>query len=186
MKIYIKNMACQSCIILLKQALNDLDIPTMGIELGQIETQESITDDKKAQLNIILRKAGMELLEKKQDVLIGKIKDYLIKSISDTDVNQSIKLSVLISEEFSLSYKYLSNIFSEIECTTIEQYVIALKTEKIKELIIYGEDTFSEIAYQLNYCSVGHLSKQFKKTTGLTPSHYKALKEKRRITIESL
>lgn len=179
-------MACESCKILVRDALNEMEIPAKTVELGSIETTDDLTDQQKVKLNSLIRKAGLELLEKKQDVLIEKIKMFIIEYVSSSYQTQSLNLSVLLSEKFNLSYNYLSNIFSEVLSTKIEQYVIALKIEQIKELIIYGDDTFSEIAYKLNYSSVAHLSTQFKKSTGLTPSHYKALKEKTRINIENI
>lgn len=123
---------------------------------------------------------------KKQGVLIEKIKKFSIDYVNHIDKRPNIKFSVLLSQELNHSYTYLANFFSEVEATTIEQYIIALKIERIKELIIFGDDTFSEIAYKLNYSSAAHLSTQFKKATGLTPSHFKALKEKRRITIQKI
>src|SRR5690606_26549675 len=124
--------------------------------------------------NSQIKKAGMELLEKKQGVLIEKIKKFCIDYVSNSDNRSNIKFSVLLSQELDHSYTYLANFFSEVEASTIEQYIIALKIERIKELIIFGEDTFSEIAHKLNYSSAAHLSSQFKKATGLTPSHFKA------------
>ena len=185
MKIYIKNMACESCKILVREVLDELGIPAVKVELGEIETRKDVTDDEKEKLNSKIKKAGMELLEKKQGVLIEKIRKFMVDYISCAD-KPSVKFSVLLSEKLDFSYNYLSNIFSEVEATTIEQYMIALKIERIKELIIFGDDSFSEIAYKLNYSSAAHLSKQFKKSTGLTPSHYKALKEKRRLTIQKI
>lgn len=179
-------MACESCKILVKDALVELGISPVKVELGEIETKEDVSDDEKKKLNSQIKKAGMELLEKKQGVIIEKIKKFMIDYISNSDKKPNIKFSVLLSQELELSYNYLSNFFSEVEATTIEQYIIALKIERIKELIIFGEDTFSEIAYKLNYSSVAHLSTQFKRATGLTPSHFKALKEKRRITIQNI
>lgn len=179
-------MACESCKILVKEALEELGISPVKVELGEIETKEDVSDEVKNKLNSQIKKAGMELLEKKQGVLIEKIKKFIIDYIFNSDEKPNIKFSVLISRELDLSYNYLSNFFSEVEATTIEQYIISLKIERIKELIIFEEDTFSEIAHKLNYSSVAHLSTQFKKATGLTPSHYKALKEKRRITIQNI
>ena len=125
-------------------------------------------------------------MEKKQGVLIEKIRKVIIDYIYKSDDKPNIKFSVLLSEELNHSYSYLANFFSEVEATTIEQYMIALKIERIKELILFEEDSFSEIAHKLHYSSVAHLSTQFKKSTGLTPSHFKALKEKRRITIQNI
>jgi AraC-like DNA-binding protein len=186
MKIYVKNMACESCKVVVKEVLKELEIPTVKVELGEIETKEDISDDQKNELNKKIKKAGLELLEKKQGVLIEKIRQVMVDYVHKSDDRPNIKFSVLLSEELNHSYVYLSNFFSEVEATTIEQFMITLKIERVKELIIFGEDTLSEIAFKLNYSSVAHLSGQFKKVTGLTPSHFKALKVKRRITIQDM
>lgn len=186
MKIYIKNMACESCKIVVKEALEELNILPVKVELGEIETRDDISDDKKKKLNKKIKKAGLELLEKKQGVLIEKIRKVAIDYVYNSDEKPNTKFSVLLSKQLHHSYKYLANFFSEVEATTIEQFIIALKIERVKELILFGEDTFSEIAYKLHYSSSAHLSTQFKKATGLTPSHFKALKEKRRITIQNI
>lgn len=186
MKIYVKNMACESCKLVVKEALEELDISLVKVELGEIETKEDVSDEEKQKLNNKIKKVGLELLEKKQGVLIEKIRKVIIDYVYNSDDRPNIKFSVLLSEELNQSYNYLSNFFSEVEATTIEQYMIALKIERIKELIIFGEHTFSEIAHKLNYSSVAHLSMQFKKVTGLTPTHFKALKEKRRIAIQNI
>jgi AraC-like DNA-binding protein len=178
-------MACESCKIFVEEALDEMGIPAK-VELGEIDTKKDMSDDEKKELNVVIRKAGLELLEKKQGVLIEKIRKVMVDYVFNSDTKPNIKFSVLLSEELGHSYTYLANFFSEVEATTIEQYIIALKIERIKELIIFGEDSFSEIAHNLNYSSAAHLSSQFKKVTGLTPSHFKALKEKRRITIQSL
>ena len=179
-------MACESCKFVVKEALEELDISPVKVELGEIETKEDISDDEKKKLNSKIKKVGLELLEKKQGVLIEKIRKVIIDYVYKSDEKPNIKFSVLLSEELNHSYAYLANFFSEVEAITIEQYMISLKIERIKELIIFGEDTFSEIAHKLNYSSVAHLSSQFKKITGLSPSHFKALKEKRRITIQNI
>jgi len=186
MKIYVKNMACESCKLFVKETLEELDIPCVKVELGEIETKEDISDDKKKELNSKFKKAGLELLEKKQGLLIEKIRKVMVDYVYKSEDKPNIKFSVLLSEQLNSSYSYLANFFSEVEATTIEQYIIALKIERIKELIIFGEDTLSEIAHKLHYSSVAHLSSQFKKATGLTPSHFKALKEKRRISIQNI
>jgi hypothetical protein len=179
-------MACESCKVVVKEVLKELEIPTVKVELGEIETKEDISDDQKNELNKKIKKAGLELLEKKQGVLIEKIRQVMVDYVYKSDDRPNIKFSVLLSEELNHSYVYLSNFFSEVEATTIEQFMITLKIERVKELIIFGEDTLSEIAFKLNYSSVAHLSGQFKKVTGLTPSHFKALKVKRRITIQDM
>lgn len=179
-------MACESCKILVKDILIELGVSPVKVDLGEIETMEDLSDDEKRKFNSEIKKAGLELLEKKQGVLIEKIRKFIIDYVYNSDEKPNIKFSVLLSKELGHSYTYLSNFFSEIEATTIEQYIIALKIERIKELIIFGEYTLSEIAFILNYSSVGHLSSQFKKITGVTPSHFKDLKEKRRITIQNI
>lgn len=179
-------MACESCKIVVKNAFEELDISLTKLELGEIETKEEISDDTKRNLNRIINRAGLELLEKKQGVLIEKIRTVMIDYVYKSDQKPIVNFSVLLSRELHHSYTYLSNFFSEVQATTIEQYIIALKIERIKELIIFGEDTFSEIAHKLHYSSAAHLSNQFKKVTGLTPSHFKALKEKRRVAIQNI
>ena len=186
MKIYVKNMACESCKIFVEGALDELGIEARKVDLGEIETKQDVSDDEKRKLNNLINKAGLELLEKKQGVLIEKIRKVLVDYVYNSDEKPNIKLSVLLSEELNLSYTYLANLFSEVEASTIEQFLIALKIERIKELIIFGEDNFTEIAHKLHYSSAAHLSTQFKKSTGLTPSHFKTLKEKRRITIQNI
>lgn len=186
MKIYVKNMACESCKLVVKEALEELDISPVKVELGEIETREDLSDEEKIALNLKIKKAGLELLEKKQGVLVEKIRKVMIDYVYKSDEKPNIKFSALLSDKLKLNYTYLANFFSEVEATTIEQYIIALKIERIKELILFGEDTLSEIAYKLHYSSVAHLSTQFKKVTGLTPTHFKSLKEKRRITIQDI
>lgn len=186
MKIYVKNMACESCKIVVKAALEEMGISPVKVELGEIETREAISDDDKKELNSKIRNAGLELLEKKQGVLIEKIRQVMVDYVYNSDEKPNIKFSVLLSKELNHNYTYLANFFSEVEATTIEQFIISLKIERAKELILFGEDTFSEIADKLHYSSVAHFSTQFKKVTGLTPTHFRELKEKRRITIQNI
>ena len=126
------------------------------------------------------------MLEKKQGVLIEKIRKVIIDYVYNSENKPILKFSALLSDELNHSYAYLANFFSEVEAITIEQYIISLKIERIKELIIFNDHTFSEIANMLHYSSVAHLSAQFKKATGLTPTHFKKLKEKRRISIQNI
>ncbi|MEQ1799048.1 MAG: AraC family transcriptional regulator [Lacibacter sp.] len=186
MKLYIRNMACQSCKIVVKEALEELDIKPLAVQLGEVETKEELTDEDKKKLNSKLKKAGLEILEKKNGILIEKIRKVIVDYVYNSDEKPITNFSVLLSEKLNYSYSYLANFFSEVEATTIEQYLISLKIERIKELILFEEDTLSEIAFKLHYSSVAHLSSQFKKITGLTPSHFKALKHKRRLTIQEL
>lgn len=186
MKIYVRNMACESCKVVVKEALEELDITPVKVDLGEIETKEDISDEEKKKLNSILKKVGLELLEKRKGLLIEKIREVIINYVYHSDEKPNIKFSAFLSDQLNHSYTYLANFFSEVEATTIEQYIISLKIERIKELLMFEEYTLSEIAFKLHYCSVAHLSTQFKKMTGLSPSHFKALKEKRRISIQNL
>ena len=178
-------MACESCIVVVKNALEELNLVPVKVELGEIETLGNVTDNEKKKLNILIKKAGLELLEKKQGILIEKIRKVIVDYVYGSEKNTT-KFSALLSEKLGFSYAYLANFFSEVEATTIEQYLIALKIERIKELIILEEFSFSQIAHELNYSSISHMSNQFKKITGLTPTHFKKLKEKRRVTIQNL
>lgn len=186
MKIYIKNMACESCKIFVKETLDDMGISHGKVDLGEIDLKEEVSDADKKILNSKIKKAGLELLEKKDGVLVEKIRKVIIDYVYKSDDKPNLNFSTLLSQELSYSYNYLANFFSEVEATTIEQYIIHLKIERIKEMIILEEFTLSQIADKMHYSSAAHLSKQFKKITGLTPSHFKTLKEKRRVTIQDL
>ena len=186
MKIYIKNMACESCKVVVRDALEELGIPTVEVGLGEIVTKVDVSDEDKLALNKKIKKVGLELIEKKDGILIEKIRQIILDYVYKSDEKPGVNFSTLLSEELNMSYTYLANFFSEIQATTIEQYIIALKIERIKELIMFDELTLSEIAYQLHYSSVAYLSAQFKKVTGLTPTHFKSLKEKRRISIQNI
>lgn len=179
-------MACESCKAFVREALAELDIHVVRVELGEIETKEDMSNEEKLMLNTKIKTVGLELLEKKQGFLIEQIRQVMLDYVYKSDEKPNLKFSVLLSEELGHSYNYLSNFFSEVESTTIEQFVISLKIERAKELIMFGEFTLSEIAYKLHYSSVAHLSAQFKKVTGLTPTHYKSLKVKRRIAIQNI
>lgn len=179
-------MACLSCKVFVKDALLEMDIHSTKVELGEIETKEAVSEEEKLELNRKIRKVGLELLESKQGILIEKIRNVIVDYVYNTDEKEVINFSDLLSQKLNYSYTYLANFFSEVQATTIEQYVIALKIERIKELIIFGEDTLTEMAHKMHYSSVAHLSSQFKKVTGLTPSHFKQLKKKRRIAIQDL
>ncbi len=179
-------MACLSCKVFVQDALLEMDIHSTKVELGEIETKETVSEEEKLELNRKIRKVGLELLESKQGILIEKIRNVIVDYVYNTDEKEIINFSDLLSQKLNYSYAYLANFFSEVQATTIEQYVIALKVERIKELIIFGEDTLTEMAHKMHYSSVAHLSSQFKKVTGLTPSHFKQLKKKRRIAIQDL
>ncbi|MCW3102175.1 MAG: transcriptional regulator, AraC family [Bacteroidetes bacterium] len=179
-------MACESCKVVVRSALEKLNLPAVKVELGEIVTKEDITDDQKKKLNDLIKKAGLELLERRQGILIEKIKKNMIEYVYSPAPKPAGKFSAWLSKKLGHTYAYLANFFSEVEATTIEQYLIALKIERIKELIILEECSLSQIADKLHYSSIAHMSNQFKKVTGLSPSHFKKLKKKRRITIQDL
>ncbi len=186
MKIYVKNMACLSCKLVVKEALEELKIESVKVDLGEIETKEDLTEAEIQQFNTKIRKAGLEILKNKQGAIIEKIRKVVVDYVYHTEEKIITNFSDYLSKKLDYNYTYLANLFSEIEASTIEQFVIAMKIERIKELIMFEDMTLTEIAYKLHYSSVAHLSAQFKKVTGLTPTHFKQLKKKRRIAIQNL
>lgn len=179
-------MVSTRCKMAVKKALKDLGLHYILVDLGEVEIMENISGEQKEQMKIALHKSGLELMDDKRAVLIEKIKSIIIEMVHYSDEMIKINFSVYLSEKLNHDYTYLSNLFSEVQGTTIEQYTIAHKVERIKELIIYDELNITEIAFKMNYSSVAHLSNQFKKVTGLSPSHFKQLKVKRRIPIEEV
>ncbi len=169
-----------------KEELRKLGLHFILVDLGEVEIMENITPEQKQQLKIALFNSGLELMDDKRAVLIERIKNAVIELVHHSDEVIKINFSDFLSERLNHDYTYLANLFSEIQGTTIEQFVILHKIERIKELIIYDELNITEIAWKMNYSSVAHLSNQFKKVTGLTPSHYKQLKSKLRSPIEDV
>ncbi|MCK9639105.1 MAG: AraC family transcriptional regulator [Prolixibacteraceae bacterium] len=186
MKLYIKYMVSNRCKLAVKEELRRLGLHFILVDLGEIEIMEDITPDQKEELRTALHNSGLELMDDKRAVLIEKIKNAIIEMVHHTDEMIKVNFSDYLSEKLNHDYTYLANLFSEIQGTTIEQFVIHHKIERIKELIIYDELNITEIAWKMNYSSVAHLSNQFKKITGLTPSHFKQLKVKRRSPIEEI
>lgn len=185
MKIYIKNMACESCKVVVKEALEELDLHPLKIELGEADIKEEISAEKKKKLNSIIQKVGLELIESKGGILIEKIKNYCQEYING-DKAEKINLSEYLAAKIDLDYNYISNAFSEVTSNTIINYTNLLKMEKAKEMILFEEYNFSEIAIKLHFSSLSAFSTQFKKITGFSPSHFKNLKEKRRKAIQEL
>lgn len=186
MKLYIKFMVSLRCKMLVKHELKNLGIHYSSVDLGLVEIIGEITEDKRNKLKAALLKSGLELMDNKKSILIEKIKIIITKMIHYNEELPKVKYSEYISNKMGYDYTYLANVFSEIEGITIEHYIIAHKIEKVKELLIYDELNLSEISYNMNYSSVSHLSTQFKKVTGLTPTYFKNLKEKRRINLEEV
>ena len=172
--------------MMVKDELNKLGLHYVIVDLGMVEILEDITQEQRARLGTNLLKSGLELLEDKKSILIEKIKNVITEMIHYSDELPKDNYSDYISEKLDYDYTYLANIFSEVKGITIQQYIIIHKIEKVKELILYDELSLSEIAYKLDYSSPAHLSNQFKKITGLTPSFYKKLKQKRNRNLENM
>lgn len=179
-------MVSLRCKMVVKQELQKLGLHYVIVELGMVEILEDITDKQREFLKSNLLLSGLELLNDKKAILIDKIKNVIIEMIHYADELPKINYSNYISEKLNHDYNYLSNVFSEVKGITIQQYIILHKVEKIKELILYDELNLTEISYKLGYSSVAHLSNQFKKITGLTPSYFKSLKRKKRSSLESM
>ena len=156
------------------------------VELGEAEILENISARQHDQIRTALLKSGLELMDDKKSVLIQKIKNVIIELVHYSEEPLAINFSEFLSQKLNYDYTYLANLFSEVQGTTIEQFLIAHKIERVKELLVYDELNLTEIAYKMHYSSVAHLSAQFKKVTGLTPSHFKQLKNKRRSMLDDL
>jgi AraC-like DNA-binding protein len=186
MKIYIKNMVCKRCKMLVKSEFEKLDIHLRTLELGKVETTNNITQEKLKLLDNNLRQFGLELIENRKIILVEKIKTAIVILIHYSDVQLKINLSNYLSEKLNYNYTYLANVFSEVKGITIEKFYLTHKIEKVKELIIYDELNLTEIADKLQYSSVAHLSNQFRRTTGLAPSQFKRLQHKNRLSLEQV
>lgn len=174
------------CKMVVKSELDKLGLHYGAVDLGEVEIKERITDKQRTQLKQALLQSGLELMEDQRAILIEKIRNVIVEMVHYEDEVPRVKNSVYISEKLHYDYTYLSNLFSATTGTTIEHYIIAHKIERVKELLLYDELSLTEIAYKLNYSSVAHLSGQFKKVTGLTPTYFKKLKHKRRNTLDSV
>lgn len=186
MKIYIKYMVSIRCKMIVKSELEKLGLHYKNIELGEVEILDDITPEIKEKLRISLSKSGLELMDDKKSILIEKVKNVIVELVHYTEENLKVNFSEYLSKKLNYDYTYLSNLFTEVQGTTIEKYIIYHKIERVKELIVYDELNLSEIAWKMHYSSVAHLSNQFKKVTGLTPSHFKKLKEKKRTNLENI
>jgi YesN/AraC family two-component response regulator len=172
--------------MVVKEELTKLGLRYSYVELGEAELFESITPEQRDQFRAALLRSGLELMDDKKSVLIQKIKTIIIELVHYSEEPLSINLSTYLAEKLQHDYTYLANLFSEVQGTTIEKFFISHKIERVKELLVYNELTLTDIAYKMHYSSVAHLCTQFKKVTGLTPSHFKALKNKRRSMLEDL
>jgi AraC-like DNA-binding protein len=179
-------MVSQRCKMVVKQELTKLGLHFIVVDLGEIEIMEDISESQREELNLALLDSGLELMDDKRAVLIQKITNVIVEMVHYSEELPKINYSDYISEKLNYDYTYLSNLFSEVKGTTIQQFIINHKIERVKELLIYGEMNLTEISYKMQYSSVAHLSNQFKKITGLSPSEFKNLKEKHRSPIEKI
>lgn len=179
-------MVSNRCKMAVRDELKKLGLHFIVVDLGVVEIMENISTEKRLLLKQGLLVSGLELMDDKRAILIEKIKNIIVEMIHHSDEVIKVNFSDYLAEKLEHNYTYLANLFSEVQGTTIEQYIISNKIERIKELMIYGELNITEIAWKMNYSSVAHLSSQFKKVTGLSPSHFKQLKDKRRNSIEDI
>ncbi|MEI6682501.1 MAG: helix-turn-helix domain-containing protein [Bacteroidota bacterium] len=186
MRLYIKYMVSIRCKMVVKEELKKMGLHHLTVDLGTVEVMEDISEQQREQLKIALRRSGLELMDDKKAILIEKIQNVIIEMIHYSDELPKTNFSDYLCEKLDYDYTYLANIFSETKGITIEHFMILHKIERVKELIIYDELNLSEIAWKLHYSSVAHLSHQFKKVTGLTPSFFKSLKTKKRSALENV
>jgi len=179
-------MVSTRCKIAVKEVFRNLGLVYSNVELGEVEIAEILTDEKLKDLKISLLNIGFELIEDRRAILIERIKNIVIDMVHHSDSQIKVNFSDYLSEKLKYDYTYMANVFSEEQGLSIEQFIISHKVERIKEYIIYDELNMTEIAFKMNYSSVAHLSGQFKKVTGLTPSYFKKLKMKRLEPIENI
>jgi len=185
-KIHIKNMVCPRCIDTVREIFSDLSISTSSIQLGEVTSTEIISKTKKEQLEKLLIEKGFELLQDQKSKLIGQVKSIIIEQIHYKGEALKVNFSTIITDKLKLEYSSLSRLFSSVEGITIERFILKQKAERVKELIFYNELTLSEIAFQMDYSSVAHLSAQFKKETGMTPSEFKRMRTPGHQSLDSL
>jgi AraC-like DNA-binding protein len=185
LKIYIKYMVSNRCKMLVKDELRKLGLHFI-VDMGEADIMEDITPEQRNMIREALLQSGLELMDDKKAVLIEKIKAVIVEMVHYTDEQPKVNFSDYLSQKLNHDYTYMANLFSDVEGTTIEKFIISHKIERVKELIIYDEVNLTEIAWMMHYSSVAHLFNQFKKVTGLSPSHFKQLKDKRRSPIEDI
>jgi AraC-like DNA-binding protein len=186
LKLFVKYMISNRCKLAVKEELKKLGLHFVVVDLGEVEIMEDMTPEQYQQLQLGLISAGLELMDDKRAVLIEKIINVITEMIHHSEALPKMNYSDYISEKLNYDYTYLSNLFSEVKGITIQQFIIVHKIEKVKELLLYDELNLTEISYRMHYSSVAHLSNQFKKITGITPSDYKQLKDKGRKSIEEI
>lgn len=183
---FIKNMVCNRCIMVVKNVFDQLGYPPVHISLGEVETASNLSHPEVEKLRTALENFGFELIDDAKSRIIEKIKNAIIHLIHHSNEEVKVNYSQYIESQLHKDYSYLSNLFSEVEGTTIEKYIINQKIERVKELLVYDELTLSEIADRMGYSNVAYLSSQFKRVTGLTPSHFKQVKENKRKPLDEV
>lgn len=186
MKIFVKYMVSNRCKMAVKAALRQLGLHFIVVELGEVEIMETLSPNQWTTLDLALKESGLELMDDKRAVLIERIINVITEMIHHTEEMPKVNYSDYISKKLGYDYTYLSNIFSEVKGITIQQFVILHKIERVKELLLYEELNLTEISYRMHYSSVAHLSNQFKKVTGFTPSQFMKLKDRGRVPIEEI
>ncbi|HEX8277316.1 MAG TPA: helix-turn-helix domain-containing protein [Segetibacter sp.] len=186
MKLYIKYMVSLRCKMMVKEELKKLGLKYGVVELGMVELLEDLSEKQRRQLKENLLLSGLELLDDKKSILIEKIKNAVTEIVHYSDELPLLNYSEHLSQKLNYDYTYLANIFSEVQGITIQHFIILHKIERVKELLLYDQLNLTEISFKLHYSSVAHLSNQFKKVTGLSPSYYKRLKQKRMINLENM
>lgn len=179
-------MVCIRCKMVVKAELTKLGLHYSIVDLGEVEVHETPSTEQLEKFKVGLLKSGLELMDDKKSVLIQKIKNVIVELVHYSEEPLTIKFSEYLAQKLNHDYTYLANLFSEVQGTTIEKFFIAHKIERVKELLVYNELNLTEIAFQMHYSSVSHLSSQFKKVTGLTPTHFKQLKDKRRSMLDNV
>jgi YesN/AraC family two-component response regulator len=186
MKVFVKNMVCDRCIMAVENEVDKLGLSAKSVKLGEIDFEKTLSKAEMESLENVLVPLGFEIIDDKRSQLIEKIKSIVIELVHRQDGEMKENISDILSKGLGHDYNYLSNLFSKVEGTTIEKYLIAQKIEKVKELLVYDELSLSEIAFRLNYSSVAYLSNQFKKVTGLTPSHFKQIRDNKRKPLDKV
>lgn len=186
MHFFIRNMVCDRCIMAVRAALEEEGIAYRNVQLGEVELNSTIDKTKLSAFANRLLSLGFELLDDKKSRIVEKIKSTIISVIHQDQEELNLKLSAILSEKLGLDYHYLTTLFSSVEGITIEKYTILQRIEKVKELMMYNEMSLSDIAFNMGYSSVQHLSQQFKKVTGLTPSRFRELRENKRTSIDRI
>jgi YesN/AraC family two-component response regulator len=179
-------MVCIRCKMVVKDELSKMGLHFKTVELGEAEIEGELTEVERDQFKVALLRSGLELMDDKKSVLILRIKNVIVELVHYSEEPLSVNLSEYLRQKLNHDYTYMANLFSEVQGTTIEKFYIAHKIERVKELLVYNELNLTEIAYKMHYSSVAHLSNQFKKVTGLTPSHFKQLRDRRRSMLEDL